>query len=82
MNRIGSLAAGSKRMLLRCLLVLCVLFSGSALAQTGPGNAVSVQSNASQYVTANIPPLSSNYTFSAWTVLSAGGNYWAPACAC
>jgi len=76
MNRIGSLAAGSKRMLLRCLLVLCVLFSGSALAQTGPGNAVSVQSNASQYVTANIPTLSSNYTFSAWTFLRAGGNYW------
>lgn len=65
-----------KKNLLHFLWISSVLFSVSALAQTGPGTALSVQSNAAQYVTANIPTLSSNYTISAWVFLRSGGNWW------
>jgi len=53
----------------------CLLIS-AAPANAGPGYALSVSGD--QYVTATIPALTNNYTFSAWVNLNFGGTMSGP----
>ena len=56
------------------LLVAITLFTVTAApAHAGPGSALSFN-GVNNYVSATIPPLASNYTFSAWVYLRPGGN--------
>ena len=51
-----------------------LLAAAPARAQTGPGNALWVQTTSGQYVSVTLASsLANNYTFNAWVYLSQGG---------
>ena len=52
-----------------------VILASVMAAKAQPGDALYIDGTAGRCVTATIPPLSSNYTFTAWVYLLAGGDF-------